>query len=127
MENEHACGKRNVNFNNNTTGSDFKNKCANDKCNFNVNNNNDEIEMSLETNVDSTSSSKSISSLSKSTLSSSQSYKRPFTDVQGNEHVGVPKHLHDEHLNCYEIVTKWKRNLNTIIFHGATSLCLEDY
>ena len=60
--------------------------------------------MSVETNVDITTGSKSISSLSKSTSSSIQSYKRSFTDVKGKEHVRVPKDLYDECLSCYEIV-----------------------
>ena len=127
FKNEHACGKSNDNVNKNTTGSDFKNKHANDKSNVNVNNNDDESGMLEETNVYSTSSSKSIISLSKSTSSSSQSYKRPLTDVEGNENVRVPKDSHDEYLNCYKIVKKWKIYLNNMLFHGATSLCLEDY
>ena len=66
--------------------------------------------MLVETNVDITTSSKSISSLSKSTSSSSQSYKRPFTDVGENEYVRLPKYLHDIHINCYEIVKKMENS-----------------
>ena len=106
FKNEHTCGNGNINVNNNTTGSVIKNKHANPKSNVNVNKNDDEIEMLVETNVDITSSSKSISVLSESTSSSIQSHKRPFTDVEGNEHDRVPKDSYHKCLNFYEIVLK---------------------